>query len=91
LSIEVGLEDLLSDGRGGRPAAPCVLDQNRDRDLRVHPRREADEPRVVAKMLGPVLIGGRADSLSRRHLGGARLARDRDALEPGSTPPSRAD
>src|SRR5215470_19271175 len=57
LAEQVVIEDFPGDGRGGAGAEPGVLDQHRERDLRVVRRSERDEERVVAQALGGVRLG----------------------------------
>src|SRR5262245_10291469 len=56
LAEQVVVEDLARD-RGGRAGAePRVLDQHRERDPGVVRRRERDEQRVIAQVLGGVRL-----------------------------------
>src|SRR3989304_5571577 len=84
LSFEIGLENLLGDGSGGAAALTAVLDQNRQCQLGVFPRCVSDEPRMVAKVLRPVIVVGLAQVRHGGDLGRPRPAGHADARQSGA-------
>src|SRR4051794_17120104 len=74
---QVEVENLACDRRGGGAAMAAVLDQDRDRDLRVVRGREGDEERVVAMLFLDALLVVRLALLHPDDLGGPRLGGDR--------------
>src|SRR5882672_3478613 len=54
LAEQIEVEHLPRDRRGGARAEPGILDQNGERDRGLVGRREGDEERVVAQVLGDI-------------------------------------